>query len=110
MATARRQNNVGAEDGPDNLLTLVAIALLGLIALGGGAAAAARALRRRRPRNSPFTAGGANLAEALSEADAVLEGLDFDAELRSMLAQQDGAEREEVAEIERSAEVVSTPG
>ena len=90
---------------------MLAVALLGLMALGGGGAAAARVRRRRRPKNSPFTAALAGLAaaELASDADAMLDGLDLDAELRSILAQADGRAPEEVAESDHSAEVVSTP-
>ena len=78
------------------------------MALGGGGAAAARVRRRRRPKNSPFTAAVAGPAEP-PDADAMLDGLDLDAELRSILAQADGSAPEEVAETNRSTNVVSTP-
>jgi hypothetical protein len=91
---------------------VVAVALLGLMALGGGGAAAARVRRRRRPENSPFTAAvaGRAAAEPPSDADAILDGLNLDAELRSILAHADGDEPDEVAETDRASEVISTPG
>ena len=80
------------------------------MALGASGAAGARVLRRRGPKNSPLTAAVAGLAaEPPSDVDAMLYGLDLDAEFRSILAQADGREPEEVAETDRSGEVVSTP-
>jgi hypothetical protein len=110
-ASARRPDNAGTRKATDDVVTLLAVTLLGLMALGGGGAAAARMRRRRRPKNSPFTAAVARLAaaEPASDADAMLDGLDLDAELRSILAQADGRAPEEVAEADRSAELVPTP-
>jgi hypothetical protein len=92
--------------GADALLISLAGTLLALLAIGGGGAAAAKVRRRRRPRTPPIVAA---VSTAEIDADALLDGVDFDAELGRMLTERDGGPAKVAPESE-PADLVSTPG
>jgi hypothetical protein len=66
-------------------------------------------LRRRRPKTPLMAASPGLEAEPASDVDALLKGIDLDAELLTLLTQADGRDEEAVAEPDRDSILVPTP-